>query len=129
MLIRPSTPHERRMLEAERSLRPIFDPIRVAAFQRRAGMDLAMRARLRALKERLPLLLLCRMKGGSGFRMSRTLRYFFGEYLHRMGNSAAGQMPSSFNVVEAFLRLADDYPMFDLREEEEHLLRAYDFLD
>jgi len=129
MLKRPLTPHEQRMIEAEHKIRPIFDPIWSAACQRRAEIDLAMRARLKELKEGLPLLVLCRRKGGSGFRMSRTLRYFFGEYFNRMGSSAAGRMPCSFNVVEAFLRLAENYPMFDLLEEEEHLLRAYDFFD
>jgi len=78
MLKRPLAPHEQRMTEAERKIRPIFDPIWSAACQRRVEMDLAMRARLRDLKERLPLLLLCRMKGGSGFTMARTLSLFPG---------------------------------------------------
>jgi hypothetical protein len=129
MLKRFLTPHERRMFEAGRNVPPILDPIASAAFQRRAEMDLAIRARLRKLQERLPLLMLCRMSGGSGFRMSRTLRHFFLEYFNRIASGGPTQMPSSFNVVEAFLRFSEEYAIFDLREEEEHLLRAYDFLN
>lgn len=129
MLKRFLTPHERRMRAVADKTGARLDPIASAAFQRRVDMDLAVRASVRKLKERFPLFVLCRSSGGSGFRMAQTLRYFFGEYLNRMMNGGPRQLPSSLNVVEAFLRFSEEYNLFDLRTEEEHLLRAFDFMN
>jgi hypothetical protein len=129
MLKRFLTPHERRMLAAYRKMPAISDPVAAAAFERRAEMDVAARASRRKLEECFPLFVFCRRNDGSGFRMARTLRYFFMEYLNRLAHGGPGQMPTSLNVVEAFLQFSEEYTLFDLREENEHLLRAHDFLN
>ena len=56
MLKRFLTPHELRMREAIAKLPKKLDPISAAAFERRAEMDLLMRADLKKLQEHLPLL-------------------------------------------------------------------------
>ena len=61
--------------------------------------------------------------------MSRILRHFFSEYVHWAGVCGPVQLPTSFNVVEVFLRFSTENVIFDLREEEEHLLGAYDFFN
>jgi len=128
MLKRFLTPHERRMRAAiVTSAAP--DPIAAAAFERRAQMDLHLRAELKRLDEGISLLHFCRMSDGSGFRMSRILRQFFQDYLGRITRGGPWLLPTSFNVLEAFLRFSREYRVFDMREEEEHLLRAYDFLN
>lgn len=129
MLIRYLNPHEKRMKDVARRIPIGVDPIRLAAAKRHAEMDLGIRSKMRALQERIPLLLFCRAKGGSGFRMSRILRYFFMEYANRIRNGGLEQLPSSFNIVEAFLRFSEEYFIFDLRAEEEHILQGYDFFD
>jgi len=129
MLKRFATPHERRMIEAARKLPAMLDPIGSAVFERQAEMDLVMRAGRKRLHEYLPLFEFCRMNGSSGFRMSQILRQFFREYFGRIGKGGPEQLPTSFNVMEAFLRFSEQYYLFDLRDEEEHLLRAYDFFN
>ena len=69
------------------------------------------------------------MQGSSGFRMANILRHFFLEYLNRLTKYGPYSLPSSFNVVEAFLIFNEDFMIFDLRQEREHLLRLHDYFD
>ena len=73
--------------------------------------------------------MVARMKGGAGFPVSNLLRDYFHDYAYRISTHGPHTFPSSFNVVESFLRFSYDYFMFDLREEREHLLRLHDYLD
>ena len=92
-------------------------------------MDLAFRAHMKTFQQRHPLFEFCRINGGSGLRMSRLLRQYFKECSNRIGSGGPALLPSSFNVGEAFLRFSEEYRLFDVRNEEEHLLRTYDFLN
>ena len=56
----------------------------MAALERRAEMDLAFRLKIGDLREQVPPFVLTRMKGGSGFPISQTLRSFFLEYFDRL---------------------------------------------
>jgi hypothetical protein len=108
---------------------PSADPIGLAYFSRLAEMDLAFQKRIRRLNKLIPLLVLLRMKGSSGFRMASILRHFFLEYLNRLTQHGPYSLPSSFNVVESFLQFDEEFFIFDLRQEREHLLRLHDYFD
>ncbi len=108
---------------------PKADPIAQAHLERLARMDIAVQAKIRELDRRLPLFLLLRMQGGSGLRMASMLRHFFLEYVNRITQTGPHSLPSSFNVVEAFLFFNEDFMLFDLRQEREHLLRLHDYFD
>lgn len=108
---------------------PDADPIALAHVSRLAEMDIAFQKRIRRLNKLIPLLVLLRMKGGSGFRMASILRWFFLEYLNRLTQHGPYSLPSSFNVVEAFFQFNEEFFIFDLRQEREHLLRLHDYFD
>jgi hypothetical protein len=128
------SPSARRMREFSSriplpSWHPNADPIGQAYFSRMAEMDIAFQQKIRRLNKLLPLLVLLRMKGGSGFRMASILRHFFLEYLNRLTQHGAYSFPTSFNVVESFLQFDNEFFIFDLRQEREHLLRLHDYFD
>lgn len=108
---------------------PRADPIRQASLLRIAEMDLAFQQKFRECNKRIPLLVLLRTKGGSGFRMAGILRHFFLENLNRLIRWGPHSLPSSFNIVEAFLQFNIELIIFDLRQEREHLLRLHDYFD
>jgi len=108
---------------------PRADPIGQAYLSRMAEMDIAFQQRIRRLNKLIPLLVLLRMQGGSGFRMAGILRHFFLEYLNRLTQYGPYSLPSSFNVVESFLQFDQEFFIFDLRQEREHLLRLHDYFD
>jgi hypothetical protein len=128
-MLRFLTPHERRMHEAACYLPVGLDSVQLAALERRGNADVATRERVRRTQQAVPRLVFCRCNGGSGLGMSQLLRHFFLEYVSRMMKYGFDQMPSSFNVLEAFFQFSQEYGLFDLRREEEHLLRAYDFFN
>ena len=128
-LWRPRTPHEKRMKDLVKML-PSKMPD--SMFQRlKAAMeaDIGFRMFLRNNMERLPSFLLIRDEGGSQFLLAETLRHFFREYFGRLSEGGPSALPTSFNVMEAFLRFRAEFSTFDLREECEHLLRLQDYLD
>jgi hypothetical protein len=106
-----------------------LDPLFVAHIQRRAETDLAFGTHWRELKKALPLFVLSRQAGGSGFRMANSLRYFLKEFGSRLVRLGPDSMPLSFNIVEAFLQFSEIYMVFDLRQESEHLLRLYEYFN
>ncbi len=108
---------------------PKADPIGQAYLERLARMDIAFQQKFSEMNRRLPLFMLLRMQGGSGFRMANVLRHFFLEYLNRLTKYGPYSLPSSFNVVQAFHIFNEDYMIFDLRQEREHLLRVHDYFD
>lgn len=127
-------PFARRMIQFSSRIppppwHPSADPIGQAFLSRMAEMDIAFQQKIRRLKKLLPLLVLLRMKGGSGFRMAGILRHFFLEYLNRLTQFGLYSLPSSFNVVESFLQFDKEFFLFDLRQEREHLLRLHDYFD
>lgn len=69
------------------------------------------------------------LKNGSGLTSDDALREFLAEYNHRLWSHGLGVLPSSFNVVEAFLQFHPEGPWFGLREERDHLFLPEDFLD
>jgi hypothetical protein len=70
-----------------------------------------------------------RLSGGSGFTVAATLRHFFLEYFDRFHKYGPHSFPTSFNVIESFLKFSKRYFAFDIREEREHLLCLNDYLD
>jgi T5orf172 domain len=115
---------------ARRLLPPLpSDPLLLTHIQRRAESDLAFRSYWRELEKALPLFVLSRQAGGSGFRMANLLRSFFTEYGSRLLRFGPDSMPTSFNIVEAFLQFSESYLIFDLRQESEHLLRLYEYFN
>ncbi len=132
-ILLPPTPFERRM----RELAKLFPPPPThpahgalsALAKRTAEQDLSARLLLQQLLKRGPSFMLSRLQGGSGFPVANLLREYVRDYDKRMIEHGPHSLPSSFNVVESFLRYSHDYLVFDLREEKEHLLHLHDYLD
>ena len=97
--------------------------------KRTAERDLTARQRLQQLLKKGPSFMLSRLEGGSGFPVANLFREYLRDYATRIIEHGPHTLPSSFNVVESFLRYSHDYLVFDLREEREHLLRLHDYLD
>lgn len=81
-----------------------------------------LNAMVRAKQRRAYRLVLSKIYGGSGLQMSKQLRWYFQEYANRLWKWGAGSLPTSFNVVEAFMRFDEEYLYFILNDEKEHLL-------
>ena len=69
---------------------------------------------------------------GAGFPIDQTIRAFASEYNNRSLSHGTQVMPSSFNVMEAFLapqKFEECIPIFLLRDERDHLFSLSDFSD
>jgi hypothetical protein len=118
-----------KLLKAALPPRALEDPILAAHVQRTAEMDVRARAKMAELKERLPLLVYSSWESSSGFRMATELRRFWYEYADRFGKFGPTALPSSFNVIEAFIRFDENFFTFVLRPERDHLLRFSEYLE
>jgi len=97
--------------------------------QRLGEMDLGVRAKVRRASEGFPAFMHSRMLGGSGFRMSGTLRWFFNEYASRIAKTRALRAPRLIQRSRSILGvLAGVWPIRS-SSEREHLLRADDYFD
>jgi hypothetical protein len=102
----------------------------MAALERRAEMDLEFRLKMGERRKQIPLFVMTRTAGGSGFTIAQTLRKeFFFEYFDRLMRFGPFSLPTSFNVVESFLSFSERFLVFDIREEREHLLRLNEYID
>jgi T5orf172 domain len=100
------------------------------ALKRRGEMDLEFRLKMGERRNEMPLFVMTRTAGGSGFTIAYTLRrYFFFEYFDRVMRHGPFSLPTSFNVVESFLSFSERFLVFDIREEREHLLRLSEYID
>ncbi|MCY3756432.1 MAG: hypothetical protein OXG96_01805, partial [Acidobacteria bacterium] len=132
-ILTPPTPFEKRMEQLSSLFppppsHPLHDTLGCRAEISAEG-DIAFRLWLKALNEKLPSFIFSRLKGGTEFPIANILRVFFLEYASRIIKHGPHSFPSSFNVVESFLTFSYDFFMFDLREERDHLLRLYDYID
>jgi T5orf172 domain len=129
VLISGGSPHDKRMARMARVVpRSIKDPLLKAYIEHQAEMDLRFRSEWPELTKQLHALNTVTKRGGSGFRMAKALRDFYQEFTNRLPHGQRA-MPSSFNVAEAFLSYSTAPPGFQLREEREHLLRLYEYLN
>src|SRR5216684_2225676 len=122
----PSKPHERRLAAIFKTLPPrdwAKDPILAAHIERTFQMDIAAQREFKRRMKTLPLIAYSIMSSSSGFRMADELRRFWYEYFERFGRLGPHSLPSSFNVLEAFLRFDASFFAFLLRPERDHLLR------
>jgi len=125
-------PHQRRYVDFVNACPPVRgskDPILAAHLDRTLQMDIAAQRELRARLEKLPLLAYAGWSSSSGLRMATELRRFWFEYFDRFARHGPTSLPSSFNVIEAFVRFDPDCLAFLPRPEREHLLRFGDYLD
>ena len=76
------------------------------------------------------------MSSGAGLLIDQKIRGFYWEYMERLLSTGTGTMPSSFNVMEAFLQFKHyrhpknttyKYPYITLRPEKDHLFSIDDF--
>lgn len=93
----------------------------------RSQTDIAFRLHVQSSWRRVKVLVSVRKQDGSGLTMSRALRTFFYEYAHRTVHHGPYSLPSSFNVVEAFLSYHNELCIFDTIPEVEHLLTIDDY--
>jgi hypothetical protein len=128
----PRKPHERR-LEALFEVWPPRnwgdDPLLAAHIERTWQMDIAAQQEFKGHLRKLPLLVYSTWASSSGFPMATELRRFWYEYLERFGRYGPYSLPSSFNVLEAFVRFDPSFLIFVLRPERDHLLRFSQYLD
>lgn len=68
-------------------------------------------------------------ENGVGFITDETIRYFLVEYNKRNFEHGLNSMPSSFNVMEAFLEHRPELAMFRIRDEKDHLFSVAEFFD
>ncbi len=66
---------------------------------------------------------------GAGLLTDQQIRYFFNEYNTRLVEHGVRSLPSSFNVLEAFVRYDEDLYYFHLLPEKDHLFSFSDFID
>ena len=91
--------------------------------------DISFRLWVKEIEKKLPSFILTRLKDGTQFPIANILRHYFQEYASRIINHGPHSFPTSFNVIESFLKFSHDYFVFDLREEREHLLCLHDYID
>ena len=94
-----------------------------------AERDLSFRSWLQESWNKVPGFVLTRIEGGTQFPISDLLRHYFLECASRLANHGPHSFPSTFNVIESFLRYSHDYFLFDLRSERDHLLRLGDYIE
>ena len=66
---------------------------------------------------------------GAGLLLDSMIREYNAEYNNRSFNHSLRDMPSSFNVMEAFNRFLPPYASFCIAREQDYLLSFIDFLD
>ena len=66
---------------------------------------------------------------GAGHEIDRILRWFQWEYNDRIWRHDLHSLPSTYNIVEAFLRYDPPINAFILHEENNHLFSLSDFVD
>jgi hypothetical protein len=92
-------------------------------------MDIAARNELKLRMEKVSLAAYAGWASSSGLRMATELRRFWYEYFERFGRYGPTSLPSSFNILEAFIAFDESFSEFSLREERDHLLRFSQYLD
>ena len=130
----PPTPFERRTMDFldRQLLPPPYDHASKAIWKQMGGLakkDATFQRKVKKHLNRLKRLVLLRMQGGAGLIMSKTIRYFFLEYVDRMLKYGSYSLPGSFNVVESFLIYNKEYLIFDLLPEIDHLLNIDDYFE
>lgn len=127
-LVRPATAFERRMqgFGLLHRVPPLGSP-EAAHLQRVMDSDVMFQQQLKTLQGRIPHIVSSRLGNGSGLQLSNLLRSYFLEYAGRYFKHGPESFPTSFNVVESFLRFDREHRLFDLRDEVEHLLFVDDY--
>ena len=132
-ILRPATPYERRMAQLGRMFPPPSSHPLHELLSTRATIppdkDISFRLWLQELERKRPSFILSRLEGGTSFPISNILRHYFSEYASRLGTHGPHSFPSSFNVIESFLSFSHEFFLFDLRAEQDHLLRLHDYID
>lgn len=123
------TDHSQRMRELKRALEPVRSIFQLSEKQRRHRIPKWVRrdAKLKAKEASRRIGTI--MRQGAGLLMDGQLREFFHEFNNRLGQFGPESMPTSFNVLEAFLAYEDDPVYFGLRPEHDHLFSFSDFVD
>lgn len=132
-LIVPVSPHDRRMNQLGARFPTFYwrpDTALVHAYlKRQAAIDIGFQLDFQRKWERVRRWLAAEALGGSGFLLATSLRRFMAEFNERIIKHGTHALPSSFNIIEAFLQCEGSMPLFGLRPEREHLLDANDYFD
>lgn len=107
------------------------DPILLARLQRASEMNISLRLIAKDRWEVTHSRFFAQINNGSGLLMDGELREFATEINGRVWNHGFrdGIMPSSFNIVEAFVKYHPTYTLFSLRPELDHIFNIEAFLD
>jgi len=115
--------HRSRMAEAGKSVVP--EAIKRLPLAQTPTAKLAVKANW----ERTQALFQATMSNGAGLPMDKALRYYYQEYCHRHWEHGIEEMPTSFNVMEAFFRHERALISFSMLPEKDHQFDGLDFLD
>ena len=119
-IAKPPSPHQRRLSKLRRV--PPQKSLKGLALQRAMDSDLEFQFKWKDFSSLWPYRLLGKLNDGCGLHMSRTLRWYLGEYVNRYSKVGPNGFPSSFNTLEAFMKLFEGNMLFDLRTEIDHLV-------
>ena len=132
-LVLPESPFERRMRElGQNSLPPPGHPAHEAVTKKINQMmdgDVEFERRYKKKLKRLNSLCCVRMQDGCGLLMADQLRWYFQEFANRLLELGPSSFPTSFNVVESFLKYNEELVLFDIRREKDFLLSVNDFIE
>ncbi|AGU51560.1 bacteriophage T5 orf172 domain-containing [Variovorax paradoxus B4] len=84
---------------------------------------------LKEIFEGATALVIVQNENGAGLSADRQLREYNAEYNNRVFHGSLRDMPSSFNVVEAFNKFLPKSGTFELRDECDHLFSFQHFID
>jgi len=91
--------------------------------------DPEYKRKISKMRKRTTAIIEAQIVNGVKFGIEETLRYFLVEYNDRNFKHGLDSMPSSFNVMEAFLIHRPDLACFLLRDEKDHLFSMPEFID
>lgn len=109
------------------------DPLLMAIANRHYAEEMKnnpkYKADLKKIWKKTKAIIKAQCENGVGFITDETIRYFFVEYNKRNFEHGLNSMPSSFNVMEAFLEHRPELAMFRIRDEKDHLFSVAEFFD
>lgn len=125
-------PHQKRFEKIARHAIPpvkLMDKELVKHIMKEIDQDPEKKEQYLKIIEKTKTMLMAQYKNGAGMPMDSLIREFYAEYNDRNMKYGPTLMPSSFNVMEAFMQFDWKYNYFSLRKENDHLLSFIEFLD
>lgn len=95
----------------------------------RANRTPAVDKSIRKIADRAHALHQIQLLNGAGLPLDTTIREYNCEYNNRVFNHSLHDMPTSFNIMEAFNKFLPPSATFKIRKEKDYLVSFVDYLD